>query len=391
MKTVGIICECNPLHGGHQYLLTQARASGADVVVALMSGWFVERGEPAVADPFLRAEALLRCGADLVLELPYPYAAAGAEFFADAGVDILARLGPDELWFGSECGDLPLLSRMSRITLSKDFEERYSASVGENGGSAESYFSILQEMAGEDTPILPNDILGISYLRSICRRDAHLRPVTVRRVGSGYAQTDLTTDTFPSASALRRLWREKGLCEVLPLLPPECREVYAKAGEPADVEYAARLILGHFRLTSADTLSHVAELGGGLGNRMAEAARNAESLQDFFALAATKKYTDARIRRGVLFALTGVEPEDLRSRPAYTRLLAANACGSRFLATLRGKDTIPVITRHSDLTPTLQNARQTCLSEQAYRLYTLCLRDPASATTLWKRSPIFLP
>ena len=120
MKRIGIICECNPFHRGHQYLIERAKASGADTVVALMSGYFVQRGEPAVASPFLRAEALLRCGADLVLELPFPYAAASAEYFADAGVDILERLGVDELWFGSECGDLRMLRNVSELTESEE-------------------------------------------------------------------------------------------------------------------------------------------------------------------------------------------------------------------------------------------------------------------------------
>ncbi len=390
MKTVGIICECNPLHGGHQYLLKQARASGADVVVALMSGWFVQRGEPAVADPFLRAEALLCCGADLVLELPYPFAASSAEYFADAGVNILERLGVDALWFGSECGELSHLSRMCELTASPVFAERYSASVGESGGSAKTYFSILCDMAGEEITPLPNDILGIAYLRSIRTQNARIAPVTVKRVGSGYAQEALTPDAFPSATALRRLWRESGLGAVLPLLPKECREVYAKASEPSALSFAERLILGHFRLSSSDSLSRVAELGGGLGNRMAESARRATSLQEFFEYTSTKKYTEARIRRGVLFALTGVQTADLCERPAYTRLLAANAVGSRFLSTMRGRCDIPVVTRRSDLTNNLLDTRQNVLSEQAFRLYTLCQRDSSSASTLWTRPPILL-
>ena len=109
MRTAGIVCECNPFHAGHGYLFSAARASGVDAVIAVMSGCFTQRGEAAVADPISRARILLLGGADAVLELPYPFCSSSAEYFSRAGVEILDRLGVDELWFGSECGDLDRL------------------------------------------------------------------------------------------------------------------------------------------------------------------------------------------------------------------------------------------------------------------------------------------
>ena len=108
MRIAGIICECNPIHGGHLYLMREARRQGADAVVCVMSGCFTQRGEAAIADPHTRAHALILGGADAVVELPFPFSCAGAEFFAAAGVEILNRLGVGELWFGSECGDLEI-------------------------------------------------------------------------------------------------------------------------------------------------------------------------------------------------------------------------------------------------------------------------------------------
>lgn len=387
MKRVGIICECNPFHDGHAYLIQRARAAGADAVIAVMSGCFVQRGEAAVADPYLRAEALLAGGADAVLELPFPYAASGAEFFARAGVDILEKLGVDELWFGSECGDLSALSQLAALAGSEDFVARYEAAAKEKGGTAEAYFALLQELAGEAIPCSPNDILAISYLRAMQELGAGMRPVTVTRRGSGYVDDRLTPGQFPSASALRRKWREEGVASVLPHLPAATAHLYASVQAPADLRYAERLILGWLRLTSAEELEEIAELSGGLGNRLAEAAMQADSLEALLSLAATKKYPLARLRRGILFALTNVAREDLRTSPAYVRLLAANGAGRAFLAECRKRATIPVVTRKTDLPSTPAAMRQAEWERRAWALYALSQAEIGSGTTLWKQVP----
>lgn len=387
MKRVGIICECNPFHGGHAYLIERARAAGADVVVAVMSGCFVQRGEAAVADPYFRAETLMAGGADLVLELPFPYASASAEFFARAGVEILERLGVEELWFGSECGDTERLTRAAEIADGAEFRARYEATVRETGGTAEAFFATLQACCGEEIPSSPNDVLGISYLRAIRSLSASIQPHTVLRVGSAYLDDVLPADHFPSASALRRAWRETGVEGILPYLPSNVAALYATRTAFADLRYAERWILGHFRLTPAEQLEEIAELSGGLGNRLAQAAMQATSLQELLELAATKKYPTARLRRGILFALTSITPRDLRSSPAYVRLLAANRAGREFLAFCRRKEALPVVTRKTDLPHTAEALRQEHREACARSLYTLCQPEVQAGDTLWKQAP----
>ena len=252
-------------------------------------------------------------GADAVVELPFPYAAASAEYFARAGVDILSRLGVGELWFGSECGDLARLARLAELADSTVFRERYESMTVGNAGTARAYFDCLCELAGEDASCLSNDILAISYLRAIKTLGASITPVTVKREGSRYLD-DTIGDGFPSATALRRKWREGGLAAILPHLPRASAEVLMRERieTPADLRYAERLILGHFRLTSVDALECCAELSGGLGTRMAGLADRADTLDKFLALCATKKYPNARLRRGILFALTGVAQHEIR-------------------------------------------------------------------------------
>ncbi|MBQ8432413.1 MAG: nucleotidyltransferase family protein [Clostridia bacterium] len=393
MRTAGIICECNPFHRGHGYLIDQAKASGADAVIALMSGPFVQRGDAAIVDPAARAEILLLGGADAVLELPFPYAAAGAEFFAFAGVEILERLGVDELWFGSECGDLQRLERLAAAADDPAFLESYAETVQGTAGTADAFFSCLQGFCGDTDPCLSNDILGISYLRALRKQGARMKPVTVKRQGSAY-RADAVSDPneFPSATALRRMWLERGLEAVLPYFPEgaegilKARVVRGKA--PATLSHAQRLILGQLRLADPGRLEETAELSGGLGNRLAEAARAANSLETLLQLTETKKYPLARIRRGILFALTGISREDLRSSPAYVRLLAANEKGRAFLAICRRSSSLPVITRRADLPNTPEAERQTAWAEAAYALYSLCLPRIYSCEGLWRQNPV---
>ncbi len=395
MRTAGIICECNPLHAGHLYLLEKARESGAEAVIAVMSGCFVQRGEAAVADPYARAEILVRAGFDAVVELPFPFAAASAEFFGAAGAEILSRLGVDELWFGSECGDVDALLRCAEIAESDAFVTRYSANVQRADGTARAYFDVLREMCADAAVAFdPNDILAISYLRAMRKIGSKMRPVTVKRVGSGYAETALAGDVFPSATALRRTWHTDGLDAITPYLPTPCAELLAReaaAGRaPADLRAIDALILGFFRMCDPASLEDIAELGGGLGNRMAQLSQRATTAEELLALCATKKYTDARLRRGILFALTRVREQELRRKIAYVRLLAANRTGCAYLASVRKSATVPVVTRQTDLPESPEARAQFAMESRAAALYAMTLPTRESGETLLRRTPVIV-
>ena len=383
MRIAGIVCECNPFHGGHAYLMGSARRDGADVIVCVMSGEFVQRGEAAIVDARVRAEALVRGGADLVLELPFPYSSASAEHFAAAGVRMLDRMGVTELWFGSECGDLATLSRLAAICDDERFLAEYRATAADNSGTAEAYFDCLSKFVGEDLSCASNDILALSYLRAISAIGSKMRPVTVCRKGSAYRETELA-DCYPSATALRRLWRAEGLDAVLPYLPEVTCEAY-RCARIADWKNAERLVIGYLRLTPPEVLERCAALSGGLGRRLWSAAQSARSWEELLSLAATKKYTTARLHRGILFALTGITDADLSTEPAYARLLGANAVGCEHLSRLRREGKIPVVTRRADLPDTTEALRQATWSETAHALYTLLLDESDAADGYWRQ------
>ena len=394
MRSAGIICECNPLHEGHLRLLREAKRQGNEAVICVMSGCFTQRGEAAILEPRARAEALLASGADAVLELPFPYSSAGAEFFARAGVNILSRMGVEELWFGSESGDLPLLWAMAEEVSSPAFQEAYAAGARGADGTATHFFSLLAERLGRDAETLPNDILAVSYLRAIRQMNASLAPRVLLREGSGFHETVLTEGVTPSASALRKGLLTDGPSAIDAHLPRESarvlREMLEAGRAPAALCRAEAFLLGSLRRADKASLSAIAELSGGLGARLVQKAAEACTLQELLSACATKKYTNARILRGILFAVTGVLREDLCREPAYVRLLGATERGRAFLGQARRTGDLPLVTRQSDLPRTPEARRQAALEREALSLYALCLPAPTSPAFFLRQRPILL-
>lgn len=390
MRAVGIVCECNPIHDGHKYLIKQAKSDGAEAVICVMSGCFTQRGEAAVLDPQTRARMLIDGGADAVLELPFPFSSAGAEFFADAGVSILSRLGVNELWFGSECGSIEALQQAATVASGEAFAEQYRA-LCQTGklGTAEAYFHCLTDFGVTDR-FSSNDLLGIAYLRAIEKRGAPMRPVTVQRQGSGFHDETVREGAFPSASALRRMLWTDGVDAWTPFLSKTAmelaREQIANGRAPFSLAFAERAILSHFRLATAESLESVAELEGGLGHRIAQIARRAQGLDELITESVTKKYTEARVRRGILFSMLGVSGEDLRREPAYAVLLAANRTGCAFLKEQRRTSEIPVVTSHASIPNTEDAKRQETMTERAFAFYTLCAANPLPADAFLRAS-----
>ncbi len=413
MRTAGVICEFNPFHAGHAHLLAQMREIVGEegCVVCLMSGRFVQRGSPAVADPYLRARTALAGGADLVLELPFPWSAGSAEHFAAAGVRMLAGLAVDTLVFGSECGDEDLLWRAARVVSSPSFAEAYTAACHQGQGTAAAYTATLRALTGADQ--LPdtfpssNDALGIAYIAAVLRlqEEGAYAPAVhvVHRRGAAYRDAVLHADAPPSATALRRVMREAA-CDPSALrailggtMPPEALDLIIEAAERGDAptDEGALMAFYHmyYRLQMPALLSLYAELGGGLAAHIVRCARETATPDAFFAALRTKQYTDARLRRALLFGLLGITEADLRSSPFYTTLLAANRRGCAFLKERQrrdarrsacGEEVYPiVVTKPADAAIGWERN----FAENIDRLFTLCYPAPRAAGEMMKRSP----
>lgn len=410
MRTTGVICEFNPFHGGHAYLLSRMREEvGAEgLVVCLMSGRFVQRGEAAVADPYLRAKTALAGGADLVLELPFPWSAGSAEHFAEAGVRLLTQSGMDSLTFGSECGDPAHLSRAAEAVSHPEFGSIYAALCRQGNGTTTAYARALRQVTAQTEVPLPegfpssNDLLGIAYLRalkSVAHQEGQAPAASVvTRLGSGYREDLLTEGQYPSATAIRVLLREAA-CDPFALevmlegtMPDGALDILMQGIRRGEVPLEGRKLMGFYhalyRLKDPAAMENFAEWGGGLAGHICRQARETSTAEGFWEALRTKQYTDARLRRALLFGALEVTEGDLRTMPVYTTLLAANRRGCAYLkawqkANRDTPDGLTVVTKPADA----PMCRQRALGELADSLFALCFPTPQTAGAMLRRTP----
>jgi cytidyltransferase-like protein len=383
MSDFGIICEFNPIHNGHVRLINEARRLGAERIVCVMSGNAVQRGELSIADKYTRAEQAVRCGADLVLELPYPYSSASAEYFARAGVQILSNF-VDSIIFGSECGDIGLLSRAAKAASQESFKTAVRERIDSGAGAGVAYFCELESLGFCE--FSSNDILGMEYIRAAMESGANLNFFTVKREGARYLDTELKTDEAPSATALRKLF-EGGdvnlslLSKYMPAATAEALLTAYKNGELTDMRELDTAIITFFRLHNSSAFYDIAETGGGLSNRICTLAKECMSASELFERLKTKRYTDARLRRAMLFSMTGVTHSLLDTPPAYTVLLAANGKGREVLAQKRKAEGFPVITKPADA----PKCEQTAANDALDAIFTLARKNKLEASAMMKK------
>lgn len=391
MRTVGIICECNPFHAGHRHLIEKAKCGEECCVIALMSGYFVQRGDPAILDPFTRAELLLDGGADVVLKLPFPFSSSGASYFATAGVRILESLGVNELWFGSECGSLERLEDAAEKTLLPEFLTGYRELCLGGIGTAAAFRNALGSVGSDVSLCTPNDLLGISYLRAIKTEKAGMKPQVILRTGSGFHAT-VTQKETPSAEGLRKLWKEKGLEAISPFFSQRGQKILQIAEENglAPVSFETLLMAEWltFRVREPESFDEIAELQSGFGRRLCEIAAHEPSPARFLSAASSRQIPDARILRALLFGEIGVTKDDLNAIPAYTELLGFSETGRKFLAAQRKGEGIPIVGKPSAIPRSSAAERQRDLERKAFALFSACLPVPRPADALLRPSPV---
>jgi len=394
MRVAGIIAEYNPLHRGHLRLLEAIRKQlGQDAaVVCVMSGNFVQRGDFAITRKHVRAMAAVESGADLVLELPLPWAVSTAERFADGGVQVLLGTGlVTHLAFGSEAGDADALQALADCLDSEAYQDALRSRLNGGASFAACRQAAAAEVAGEDTAALlasPNNNLGVEYLRALRRRSGTLTPLTVRREDGGH-------DGPASASALRDLLRqgerEEALSRMAPAMAKAYRAEEAAGRAPVLRETCERAILARLRSMTEADFAALDSGGEGMYRRLCNASRTAASLDSLLAAAKTKRYAYARLRRMVLWAYLGLT--DFPEQVPYLRVLAANAAGRALLARMRETASLPVLTKPADVKRLSQEARRVFAMEaQAADLYVLAYPSLSAAGggTEWTNGPVML-
>ena len=382
METAGIVAEYNPFHRGHAWHIaeTRRRLGGEAPVVCVMSGHWVQRGECALADKWLRAALALDRGADLVVELPTPWAMASAESFARGAVSLLAATGVvDVLSFGSETGELAPLEEAAAALDAPEYPEKLRAALGRGL----SFPAARQEAAGAACLSAPNNNLGVEYLRSLRALGSTIRPLTVPRQGAGHDGP--AAGGFASASELRRLLRAGRGEEAAPYLTAPW------SGELADMQHIERAVLARLRTMGEGDWAALPDGGGaeGLPSRLAKAAREAVSLEDFYARAKTRRYPHARLRRLALAAFLGLRAAERPAAPPYVRVLGLGGRGRALLRRMKDTCPLPVIVKPAQARELDGPARTLFESEARYTdLYGLCFPAPRPCGAEWIHSPV---
>ncbi len=403
MKTAGIITEYNPLHYGHTALMQAVRRQygAGTAIVCAMSGDFVQRGDPAVVRRQARAEAAVQSGADLVLELPLPWAVSSAEGFARGGVEVLTATGlVDVLAFGSECGDGPALLRAAQALENPEFSLLLKAelALGDSFAAARQR-AVSSLLAPADAALLssPNNTLGIEYCRALLQTGSNAEVFTIPRTGAGHDAAVSDAGSYSSASAIRTLLaeghREEALSRMVPAMQAAYQTEEAAGRAPVLASNCERAILARLRsMSAADSIRWTPDTKA-RAQRLYNASREAPSLSAILDRAKTKRFAYARLRRMVLWACLGLTPASIPTHVPYLRVLAANETGRALLGRMRKTAAVPVITKPAavrQLSPEAQALFR--LEARGADLYALAYPalSAAAGGTLWRQGPAML-
>ena len=399
MRVFGIICEYNPFHRGHKWQIDELRRLAGEeecAVVCAMSGDFVQRGDFAIERAHARAEAAVRGGADLVLELPLPWAISSAEGFARGGVSILAATGVvDTLAFGSECGNAAKLQRAAKALLRADFPDVLREELAKGLSFAAARESAARALIGEDAAVLrePNDILGVEYCKALLQSGSTIAPLAILRKVVGH--NGGAAKGFASASHIRELLIN-GACADEFLTPESaaiCARECAAGRAPVTMANAERAILARLRAMREEDFAPFDGGGEGLYHRFYDAVQRETTIDGILAAAKSKRYAYARLRRLLLAVYLGVTPEDTPQRVPYLRVLACNSRGRELLRCMKTTAAAPILTKSAQVRRLDAGAQRLfALTARAEEQYVLAYPDLAAARpgSAWTTDPVIL-
>jgi len=355
MKVLGIISEYNPFHNGHKYQIEQARLkTGADYVVIVMSGSFVQRGTAAICDKWARAKMALLGGADLIIELPIIYCMQSAEYFAKGAVEILNALGVvNYLSFGVENDNIRELTSIAGVLL--DEPQNYKTALNNALSTGISFPSAreiaLKKYIGIDNILgTPNNILAIEYIKALMRIVSKIEPVAVLRKGAMH--DSIGDGNITSASHIRSLLLENGIDSIKKYVPEYVYEILEaeieKGKAPVNINSLETAIITRLRTISHKELSQIRDVTEGLENRIKQAANVCTTLDEIINFAKTKRYTHSRLRRIISNTLIGITKSTEDISPQYIRVLGMNENGRAILKIAKETVTLPIIIKTAD-------------------------------------------
>ncbi|WP_093071705.1 nucleotidyltransferase [Salisediminibacterium halotolerans] len=361
LKVLGLIVEYNPFHNGHLHHLQEAgKKTGADLTVAVMSGPFLQRGEPALVDKWTRAETALKAGIDVVIELPYVFAVQPADRFADGAVSMLEACGVTDICFGSENGEIkPFQDAAESIEQhGQQIDQQVTAhlSAGKSFPRAynEAVTEAFQGSIGLDTS-KPNNILGLEYVKAIRRRKNVIQAHTIKRIGSSFHDQDPSSAAIASATALRKIIFDKHqpFTNVRPYVPDISFQLLHQKKENL-TDWEAYFPFLKYNLMTAETeeLANIYDCSEGLEHRFKKNIHQTKTFRQFIDAVKAKRYTRTKLQRLAVHTLNRVNKSDITGwspgKPApYIRLLGMNTAGQAHLSAMKKTMSMPLITKAS--------------------------------------------
>lgn len=340
---VGVVVEYNPFHNGHKYHYNLAKKHG-DVVIAVMSGDFVQRGEPAFIDKWTRAELALKNGIDIVIELPSFYSTQSAEIFARGSVGILDKILVKKVVFGSEIGDIDKLIVRADLEEKDEFKEKLKKELKTGNSYPTAYSNTIKSLNILDK-IDSNDILGIEYIKALRYWKSDIKPIAIKREKSGYYSQDINEGISSATGIRKKIELGEEIKEVVPEITYKLLEKSLEGKEVIKLEQFYNL-LRYKILVDKETLNEIQDIEIGFENRLYEAALKYENYNDFFEAIQTKRYTIGRTQRilvHILLKITKEKTDIVKNRVPYIRVLGFNQNGQKYLKQLKDKD-IKVLT-----------------------------------------------
>jgi len=340
MKAIGVIVEYNPFHNGHAHHLKQAKDKGKpDCVIAVMSGNFVQRGEPAILDKWTRAKLAIENGVDLVIELPFAYSIQSADLFAFGSVDILDKLKVSELYFGSEKDNMKELEQIVDLFTQSKFQLKLKELIDEGNNYPSANGKAVMALTGLN--FTSNDNLGIQYLSSIKKLNSKMKAFTIERIHSNYLDKEATHNTIASATSIRTMEDPSNYVPKNTLA--------ALSGKK--YTWGDYYELLKYKVISSN-LEDIAEVKEGIENRILNLIKE-NSFEDFLAKLYTRRYPQNRLRRILTNILCNVTKEDIEmlkldSGVDYIRVLAMNDTGRKYLKSIKKDIEFPIISKASE-------------------------------------------
>ncbi|MFS0637114.1 nucleotidyltransferase [Mesobacillus foraminis] len=384
MKAVGVIVEYNPFHNGHKFHLEQAKViSGSEIVICVMSGNFLQRGEPALVSKWNRTEMALLAGADLVFELPYRFATQNADIFANGAVSLLEASGCDSICFGSESGDIEAFIHTLDFLEKHDAEfqqqvkEQISLGVSYPKAAALSFKKLSPE---QDSDLLdlskPNNILGLQYVSAIRKQKSGMTPITIARKSAEYHDENFASETIASATSIRKsLFSNHGSPEnIRPFMPQSSFELLEKYKQQFGCFHSWEnywpLLKYKLLQTSPEEMRNIHGVEEGLEHRLVSTALESDTFLAFMERVKTKRYTWTRLQRACLHILMNVKKAEMEDaqKSSYLRLLGMTNKGREYLQKEKKNLGLPLVSKTS------ANQRELELDIRASSIYSLGLQ-----------------